>query len=185
LGAEEIFQKETVMDFFEAVAARRSIRAYEPREVEQEKLQKILECINASPSAGNLQGYQVLVVKDAKKRQALAKASLDQKQLVEAPVVLAFLQDPGRAARKYGQRGKSLYSLQDATIACAYAQLAATSLGLATCWIGAFEDDAVARVLGTKGGLLPVALLPVGYAAESPAPTSRRSLDDLVKWEVL
>ncbi len=173
------------MDFFEVVRARRSIRAYEKRDVEPEKLQKILECVNAAPSAGNLQGYQVLVIRDEAKKKALRRAALDQSMLSEAPVVIAFLQDKARSARKYGHRGDSLYSLQDATIACAYAQLAATALGLATCWIGAFDDHEVTTILGAGRGLVPVALLPVGYPAESPAPTPRRPLEDLVKWERL
>ncbi|MGQ9589484.1 MAG: nitroreductase family protein [Planctomycetota bacterium] len=170
------------MEFFDVVRARRSIRAYEKRDVEPEKLEKILACANAAPSAGNLQGYAILVVRDEAQRKALRRASLDQPQLTEAPVVLAFVRDAARSGRKYGRRGETLYSLQDATIACAYAQLAATALGLATCWIGAYDDAEVSRILGLSKGLVPVALLPVGYAAESPAPTPRRALDDLVKW---
>jgi len=173
------------MDFFDVVRSRRSVRTFQDREIEPQKLLRILECVNAAPSAGNLQGYQIVVIKDRKKREALAKASLDQKQLIEAPIVIAFVQDRNRSCRRYGTRGERLYSFQDATIACAYAQLAATALGLATCWIGAFEDDAVARILGSREGLVPLALLPVGYAAESPAPPPRRALEELVKWETL
>jgi nitroreductase len=173
------------MEFFEVVRARRSVRAYEPRDVEEAKLRKVLECIDASPSAGNLQAYDVIVVKGRAKREALSKASLGQPQVAQAPVVLAFIQDKPRSVIKYGDRGEGLYSFQDATIACAYAQLAATALGLATCWIGAFDDAAVARVLGTKDGYVPVALLPLGYAAESPSPTPRRGLENLVRMESL
>lgn len=168
------------MDFFELVYARRSVRSFLPRGIEKDKLQTLLVCANAAPSAGNLQGYAIRVIRDPETRKALSRAALEQKQLVEAPVVLAFLQDKARSARKYGRRGEELYSLQDATIACAYVQLAATALGLATCWIGAFEDDEVSRILGGGEDLVPVALLPVGYGAESPAQSPRRDLDDLV-----
>ena len=171
------------MEFFEVVWSRRSIRSFESRDVEEDKLRKILDCINAAPSAGNLQGYELVVIRDLERRKALAKASFGQKQLIEAPVVIAFVQDKARSARQYGARGESLYSFQDATIACAYAQLAATALGLATCWIGAFEDASVTRILRAEKGLVPIALLPIGYPGESPAPTSRRPLDDLVKRE--
>ncbi len=88
------------MDFFEVVSSRRSVRSFLGREVEAEDLGKLLGCVNAAPSAGNLQGYAVRVIRDAEIRKALSRASLEQKQLVEAPVVLAFLQDKARSARK-------------------------------------------------------------------------------------
>lgn len=85
-----------------------------------------------------------------------------------------------RSAAKYRQRGAGLYSVQDATIACAYAQLAATELGLGTVWVGAFDDDAVAKAVNAKPDWKPVAILPIGYAAEAPAATPRCNLTDLV-----
>jgi nitroreductase len=93
----------------------------------------------------------------------------------------ASVADQQRAAAKYHARGVGLYSVQDATIACAYAQLAAAQLGLGSVWVGAFDDDAVKRVLKTQADWRPVALLPIGYLAETPAPTSRRPLDELAK----
>jgi len=164
------------MDFFELIQARRSIRFYKPQAVEEEKLKRILEAANLAPSAGNLQAYLILIVRDAATRQALAGASLNQEFVAQAPVLLAFFALPQLAAAKYRSRGVELYSLQDATIACTYAQLAATALGLATVWIGAFDDAAVKRVLKAKAEWRPVALLPIGYAAESPKPTRRRPL---------
>ncbi len=169
------------MDIFECIRQRRSIRAYQDRPVPEDALQRILEAVNAAPSAGNLQAYQVFVVRDAALRRALSEASYNQAYVAQAPVVLVFCTDAARSARKYGQRGERLYCVQDATIACAYAQLAAVALGLGTVWVGAFHDDSVIRVLDLPDGLHPVAILPVGYPAESPAPTSRRPLSDLVR----
>ncbi len=100
-------------------------------------------------------------------------------RIAQAPASLVFCANPARSAAKYRNRGERLFALQDATIACAFAMLAATALGLGTVWVGAFDDGAVQRVLGV-GDLLPVAILPVGYPAEDPEPTPRRSLDDLV-----
>ena len=97
-----------------------------------------------------------------------------------APVVLAFCAHPRRSAAKYGRRGEELYCVQDATIACAYAQLAATALGLGSVWVGAFDTDAVAQAIGARRDWRPVALLPIGYPAESPEATPRRSLNELV-----
>ena len=169
------------MDFFDLVRARRSIRAYKRQEVEEDKLRRILEAANRAPSAGNLQAYGILIVRDAATRKALSRAALNQESLVQAPVVLAFFAQPHASDAKYKHRGAELYSIQDAAIACAYAQLAATEQGLGSVWVGAFEDDAVKNILKAKDQWRPVALLPIGYAAESPAPTPRRALAELAQ----
>jgi nitroreductase len=169
------------MDVFEAIAQRRSIRAFQSRSVEPEKLQAILEAANNAPSAGNLQAYVIYHVTDPARRRALARAAIGQEFVAEAPVLLAFCTDPGRSAPKYGRRGERLYSVQDATIAAAYAQLAATALGLASVWVGAFDDGAAARALDLPTGFLPVALLPIGYPAETPEPSSRRPLTEMIR----
>lgn len=173
------------MDIFEVIKQRHSVRAYQRREVEAEKLQRILETANNSPSAGNRQAYEIVLVRDAARKQQLVKAAWDQTFIAEAPVVLVFLAAPDRNLDRYAERGAQLYCVQDATIACAYAELAATALGLSCCWVGAYDDTAVAGVVGATGTLRPVAVLPIGYAAEQPAPRPRRALSDLVHGEVV
>lgn len=168
------------MDFFEVVKSRHSIRSFARTAVEPEKLQIILESANRAPSAGNLQAYEIYLVSKASDRVALARAAWEQEFVAQAPVVLVFCAHPARASRRYGQRGVRLYALQDATIACTLAMLAATALGLATVWVGAFDDDAVSRAIGAPKDLVPVAILPIGYAAEEPEPTPRRRLQELV-----
>lgn len=170
------------MEFLEVIRSRRSVRAYQAKPVEEDKLRCILACATAAPSAGNLQAYGIVVVTDGPTRRALARAALDQMFIAQAPVVLVFFQDPGRSALKYGRRGAELYSLQDATIACAYAQLAATALGLGSCWVGAFDEAAVCRLLKAPVGWRPVALLPIGYPAEGPLPVGRRPLAEVVRF---
>lgn len=168
------------MEFFEILKRRYSVRAYLDKPIEEDKLQKILESARSCPTAGNLQAYEIFVVKDKTKKQELANAALGQDFIAEAPVVLVFCSNPSRSSLRYGSRGEKLYSLQDATIATTFAMLAATDLGLATCWIGAFDDREVYKVLRSPKGLIPVAILPVGYPAEKPYATSRRKLEDLV-----
>lgn len=168
------------MNFFETIRARRSVRAYSSRPVEADKLQPILEAANLAPSAGNLQAYEIFVAQSQIVRDRLAQAAGMQEFIAQAPVALVFCANPRRSAGKYGQRGATLYCLQDATIACAYAQLAAASLGLGSVWVGAFEDDEVRRAIGVGKDLIPVAILPLGYPSETPAPSSRRPLRDLV-----
>ncbi len=168
------------MDFFKIVDDRRSMRKYVETPVEDEKLHKILETANRAPSAGNLQAYEIYVVRKLEQRQALVKASWDQGFLAEAPVVLIFCVNPARSAVKYGERGNSLYSIQDATIACAYSQLAAKAQGLDTVWVGAFDEAAVSAAIRLPADLRPVVLLPVGYAGQVPTVRPRRELRDLV-----
>ena len=168
------------MDFFEVLKERRSVRAYERKPIEEEKLQKILEAINSAPSAGNLQAYEVVLVRDPERIRQLARASHDQTFIEDAPVVLAFVANPQRNSHTYGRRGEYLYCMQDATVACSIAHLTATALGLSSCWIGAFDDDAVAKIVGAKPPLQVAAILPIAYPAEHPSPRPRRPLDELV-----
>jgi nitroreductase len=175
------------MDFFDTVAKRRSVRAYLNKELEDDKLQKILETGNAAPSAGDLQGYEIIVVKDQQQRAALGRAARGQSFLTQAPVDLVLIANQKRSAKRYGERGVKLYSVQDATIAASYMQLAATALGLSTCWVGAFDDKAVAEVVGANmdEGFVPVAIIPVGYANSSLGATPRRKLSDLIHQDKL
>jgi nitroreductase len=170
-------------DFFQTVRHRHSVRKYQQDvAVEDGKLHAILETACSAPSAGDLQSYQVLVVRDANHREALQRAAFDQQFISEAPVCLAFCSDVERCAEKFGERGKNLYALQDATIAAAYAQLAAVAAGLASTWVGYFSEDEVKSVLQIDAKLVPVTLLSIGYAAELPEPTPRRRLEEVVKY---
>ena len=169
------------MDFFEVIRARRSIRAFQACPVEPEKLQQILEAINRAPSAGNLQGYAVFLVTNRSCLRALTQAAVGQDFIEQASLALVFCAYPARSVQKYGQRGATLYCMQDATIACATAQLAVTALGLASVWVGAFDEDGIRQAIGVSNDLRPVAILPIGYAAETPEPRSRRALAEMIQ----
>jgi nitroreductase len=168
------------MTLVETILARRSIRAFQDKPVETQKLEAVLEALVQAPSAGNCQAYQVFVIRTAALKNALARAALGQDFLAQAPVVLVFCAAQGRTAR-YGERGRTLYCLQDATVAAAYAQLAATAQGLGTCWVGAFNEDTVSRFLQLPADLRPIVLMPLGYANESPPRSPRRPLADAVR----
>ncbi len=170
-------------DFFETVRHRHSIRKYQPdMPVETEKLHAILEMACAAPSAGDLQSYRIIVVRDPAERQALVHAAHQQTFIAEAPVCLVFCADPTRSAAAFGERGEKLYALQDATIAAAYAQLAIVAAGMGSTWVGYFEENQVSVALRLEPGLIPVALLSMGYPAELPEPSSRRRLHEVVTW---
>ena len=168
------------MEFAELIEERHSIRAFKGTEVEGTKLEHILHAANRAPSAGNLQAYKVAVVRAPVLRRRLARAALEQDFVAQAPVILVFLADPVASGVKYGRRGQTLYAVQDATIACAYAQLGACDTGLGSCWVGAFDEDEVRAALGSEQDLRPIALLPVGYPAETPEITPRRPLSRML-----
>lgn len=170
------------MEFFEVIRNRHSIRGFTAQAIEPEKIQALLNAANAAPSAGNLQAYEIFAVTNRDVLGALMRAAYEQEFIAQAPIALVFCAHPARSVVKYGERGVNLYCVQDATIACAYAQLAATALGLASVWVGAFDDAMVSVAIGIGADLKPVAILPIGYPGKPPKIRPRRELSDLVKW---
>jgi nitroreductase len=166
------------MDLMQAIRDRRSIRDYRDMPVEEEKLQGVLQAGRLAPSARNMQDWKFIVVKDAATRQKLAVAARDQKFVGQAPVVIAACGTSDLVMTC----GQPAYPI-DVAIALDHMTLAAASLGLGTCWIGAFYEDKVKEILGVPPEIRVVALLPLGYPAEQPAPRPRKNLDDIVAWE--
>lgn len=169
------------MDFFDLIDERSSIRSFQQREVSDNKLEKLLAAATRAPSAGNLQAYRIYVVESNDKQQALASASHDQQFIEQAPLVLVFLQDSEQSKRKYGTRGEKLFSIQDATIAAAYLQLAATEMGMGTCWVGSFDEGKVQEILGVENR--PICIMPLGYTRTNGGTKSRRPLEEIVIYE--
>ena len=168
------------MDFFDVVKARKSVRAFKKEEIEPAVMSQLLEAVRSCPTAGNLQAYQIYLVETPEMIRSLAKAAYGQTCVSGAPAVLVFCTDAPRSAAKYSERGATLYCVQDATIAATFAHLAAVALGLGGVMVGAFSEAEVARVIDAPTTQRPVLMLPVGYPDETPAPTDRRTLDDLV-----
>ncbi|HLC34156.1 MAG TPA: nitroreductase family protein [Anaerolineales bacterium] len=169
------------MQFSQLIMARRSVRAYTAQPIEEGVVERLLNAVRCAPSAGNLQAYQVCLARSSAVRAALARAAGGQSFIEQAPLALVFCTNAGRAAARYGQRGATLYAVQDATIACTYAMLAAVEEGLACVWVGAFDEGAVRQAVGAPGEWTPIAILPIGYAAETPPVSPRRNLSDLVR----
>jgi len=168
------------MEFEDVIKRRRSVRRYSSEPVDREVLDRILRVASRAPSAGNLQAYRIFVVESPVNRENLAAAAEGQEFVAQAPVDLVFCADPTRSAEKYGPRGASLYSVQDATIAAVFAMLAATDEGLSSVWVGSFDEAAVRRVCG-ETPLRPVAIVPLGHGAENPTETPRRDVRELTR----
>jgi nitroreductase len=173
------------MSFFDLITSRHSVREFRAEPVSDRTIERVVDAANRAPSAGDLQAYEVVVVRSASRRRLLARAAFEQRFVADAPVVLVFLTHPARNAERYGERGARLYSLQDATIAAAHAQLAVHALGLGSVWVGAFDDAAVLEAVEAPAGLGASSLLVVGYPARAGEPTPRRSLRDLAHPETL
>lgn len=169
------------MDFYEVLEKRHSIRAFLEKEIEQEKISRIVNAAMQAPSAGNLQAYKIYHVQSSEAKQQLVGACMYQEFIAQVPLVLVFCTDIKQSENKYGQRGSELYATQDATIATAYAQLAATAEGLSSVWVGGFDPLEVSRIIKASSYEVPVAVLPIGYAAEAPEAAGRRPAEEILR----
>lgn len=167
------------MDFFETIAARYSVRGYKPEPVPDELLQKVLEAARSAPTAANRQAFRLVVVATQGREEELARV-YGRRWFTQAPLVVAVVAVPGEAWRRMDDKP---YDEVDATIAMDHLILAATALGLGTCWVAAFDPAVARRALGLPDDVEPVAFTPLGWPDRAPANTARRPLDDLVKRE--
>ncbi len=164
------------MEFYKLLTARHSVRCYLPQPVPQELITTILEAVRTTPTAGNFQAYQVYVVRGPERMQQVAAATFDHGWVAQAPMALVICTDASRC--QYD--GPEHWALQDASIAATIAHLAAASLGLGSCWVGAFVPQKLAEVIHAAEGHTPLALLTIGYADEQPQPMPRRDMSEFV-----
>lgn len=154
------------------------------REVPEDLVNQILAAAVQAPSAGNLQSWEFVVVRDRARKEGLVRAALDQEFLAQASVNIAVCANRARSAERYGVRGADLYCIQDCAAATQNIMLAATALGLGTCWVGAFDEDKVSEVLMLPPNIRPLALIPIGYPGEDPEMPQRLPLEGIVHPEV-
>jgi len=168
------------LEFYDVVRKRRSIRRYKPDPVEEDKLTRVLEAGRLAPSAANRQPWHFIVVRDPKVREAL-RAAYDRDWFVNAPVIIVVCADPTKAwVRADGEE----YWKVDAAIAMEHIVLAATNEGLGTCWIAAFNEEAVRKVLNIPKHVRVVAMTPLGYPDEVKGEVvSRKSLNEIVHYD--
>lgn len=164
------------MDFLELAEKRYSVRAYQDKPVEEEKIKKVLEAARLAPTAANRQPFRILII-PTEGRQAQLRRIYPRDWFVQAPYIIGICAVPSEAwVRRDGRN----YSVVDATIAMDHLILAAASLGLGTCWVAAFDEAAAREVLQIPAEWDPVAFTPLGYPADSWQPKRRRPLADLV-----
>lgn len=169
------------MDIYEAIRTRKSVRSYTDRPVDKETLVRLLEAARLAPSASNRQEWRFVVVRDPATRERLADAASNQRFIADAPVLLACCAETEGHVMPCGLECFPI----DVALAVDHLTLAAAAEGLGTCWIGAFNESAVRDILDIPKAVRIVALLPVGYPKDpKPAEKSRKSLDDIVHYDI-
>jgi nitroreductase len=137
------YDRVVYLELFEAIKNRRSIRQFTNQTVPQEMVDQLVEAVRMTPTAGNAQAYQLVIVRQPEQKQHLSHAAYGQKQLQTASIVFVVCADLKKAQETYGDRGRSLYCIQDTAALTQNMLLSAHGLGLGTCWIGAFKEDEV------------------------------------------
>jgi nitroreductase len=168
------------MEYSELIAARYSVRAYRPDPVEDEKLRAVLEAARLAPTADNRQPFQLVVMRTAGRAEEIGRI-YPRPWFVQAPLVIAVCAISSQAWVRESDRFNA--RLIDAAIVADHMILAATNLGLGTCWIAAFNVEAARSVLQLPPEAEPVVFTPLGYPADLPGPRIRKPLADLVRYE--
>ncbi len=164
-------------NLFNVMLNRRSQRKFEDRQIEDWKLEMIFAAADTAPTAGGFQGFEIYHVKNQDVRQKLVAAANNQ-PYVNAPVLLVFCMDPSRVKMNFPPQIIKKFSVQDATLAAAYAQLAAHALGLSTVWIGMIDEQKVMQALTTD--LVPACMLCIGYPQKTLQSKPKRNLSELI-----
>jgi FMN reductase [NAD(P)H] len=172
-GIDDVLQT----NLFNVMLNRRSQRKFEGKEVEDWKLEMIFAAADTAPTAGGFQGFEIFRVKNPEVKLKLAEAANGQ-PYVNAPVVLVFCMEPSRVKMNFPPEIIRKFSVQDATLAAAYAQLAAHALGLSSVWIGMIDEKKAMQALGTD--LVPSSILCLGYPQKMLQPKPKRNLVDLI-----
>jgi FMN reductase [NAD(P)H] len=162
---------------FNVMLNRRSQRKFEDRPVEDWKMEMIFAAADTAPTAGGFQGFEIYNVKDTKVKAELVEAA-NKQPYVNSPVVLVFCMNPSRVKMNFPSELLQKFSLQDATLAAAYAQIAAHALGLRSVWIGMIDEEKVKQALSTE--FVPSSILSLGYPQKLLDPKPKRNLKELI-----
>jgi len=152
------------MDVMEAIRTRRSVRKYDSRAIPDDVMRRMKDALRLAPSACNLQPWRFVLVTQPETKQELAAAANGQDFIAQAPVIVIGVGFPDQAYKHMGGYGNSVDV--DVAIALDHLTLAAAAEGLGTCWIGAFGEEAVKKVIGASGNVKIIAMTPLGYPAK-------------------
>ncbi len=168
------------MEYTDLISARYSVRAYRPDPVEDEKLQEILDAARLAPTAANRQPFKIIVMHTAGREAEIGRI-YHRPWFVQAPLVIGVCAISSLAWVRESDRFNA--RLIDTAIVSDHLILAATNLGLGTCWVAAFNVEAARSVLQLPEEVEPVIFTPLGYPADQPGPKTRKPLSELVHYE--
>ncbi|MFT7615812.1 MAG: nitroreductase [Candidatus Woesearchaeota archaeon] len=172
------------MDLDDAVFKRRSIRKYLTIPVEKEKWSKVLHAAVHAPSAGNIQNWRIIVVRDKLTIQKIANMCHKQVWMEQAPLMFVICADVKIAQQFYGIRGDRLYSIQNCAAAAQNMLLKATDLGLGACWVSAFEEARLKILLDIPDHIRPQSIITLGYPDEVVPEPAKCTLREIVCFDV-
>ncbi len=164
------------MDVFEAITTRASITKYTDEGVDREQIARILEAGRWAPSAGNMQTWEFIIVEDDDTQERLSQYAQNQPHVREAPVAVVILTDEERAERRYGDRGRDLYAIQETAAAMQNMLLQAHNEDLGAAWVGAFDEEHVRDLLYIPKRTRPIAIITIGHPAERPEQPTKQNL---------
>ncbi|MBS3104959.1 nitroreductase family protein [Candidatus Woesearchaeota archaeon] len=171
------------MSIFDCIRTRRSIRKYKDKQVPWDNVVEILQAGKYAPFAGNIFNVKFIVVKNEAKRKAIAEASVQQYWMQDAPIHILVIGEPEKAERYYGTRGTRLYTIQGAAAAIENMLLTATSLGLGSCWVGAFDEEEIRRLCNLPEHVNVQGIVTIGYADETPQAPPKHRIEHVMFFE--
>ena len=167
------------MDFLELAEKRYSVRAYKTDPVPDDKLRQVLEAARLAPTAANHQPFQLVVIHTAGREEELNRICKPA-WFVQAPLVICAC---GIQEQAWVRRESKSYLDVDVAIAFDHLILAATDLGLGTCWIAALDPAMASEILGLPNGVEPIAFTPMGYPGDQPKEKRRKPMAEVVHYE--
>ncbi|MBT4446779.1 hypothetical protein HOA92_04585 [archaeon] len=172
-------------DIIDIIKERRTTEDFLPKYVDWDKISKIIDAGRHAPSSGNIQNWKFIVVNSPDKKRGLAEAAFGQHKITLASSLIVVCGEEDKGERYYGLRGARLYTIQNCAAAVQNMLLEATSLGLGSKWIGAFDEDKVREICSIPAEVRPQAIVAFGYAKSIPPKPPKYPLESLVyleKW---
>ncbi len=171
------------MSIFDCIRTRRSVRKYKERDIPWHLVVEVVQAGKYAPFAGNVFNIKFIIIKSEAKRKAIAEASVQQYWMQDAPIQIVIAGEPEKAERFYGVRGARLYTIQAAGAAIQNMLLTAHSLGLGSCWVGAFDEEEIRRICNLPEHINVQAVVTLGYSDEIPSPPPKHRIEHILFFE--
>ena len=180
------------MEFRQVINQRMSIRIFDQKDVDNQAIQQILWCGHQAPTAGNLQPWEFIVIRRPEIKEAIVKTTFvgndeqsknTQAWMLKASVFIVICANVEKTKARYGKKSTESLIYLDISACVENMLLAAVDLQLASCYISGFRENELISALSLPEGILPIAVLPIGYPASIPEKRKKRDLQEIVHYE--